>query len=709
MALRRNASKKDFDYYLTNLDWDDGSPIEKDVKQFNRDDVFEHNYERPGFYSIKGLVFKYARTTLSTVPQTSIDQGFVTTSSVYFSGHPSEGEEWTFVNSKRPITELTSSLSPLRFRRGFEYDAWEIGEPYKGDNAVFVATEANNKFIHQDSWINTIVAELPHREQGERLPGIQIKIPFKLDISETDYIEYSFEVNLPNPNIGFTKPLNHPFNPADDVRDSELNTLSTANLSEEPVLRKSEYEIIESIYAPRALSGSDGQYTIEDVDWGLKYTSSRIVEGVGGHSRFHLRENNSTGLKNKGWQRISGTIFAQQRDLTDRISGEEFKPEIFDFDNNYVTIEIRPRRAIDTTQGYYSGTESPDSIFNLAHMALRNLSIKVPNTKNIIRPVEWQRFYSNFVVNPRNDYQSPLYEINDFSMIGGVSEKSSHFKTLASLAAFDSEEKVFRNNSLIPTYNQYDVLALYDTIAKYNSNYFNDILEPYCKTIHDDYSPYYNGRTSGSLYNKPKITDGYIDKSFHGVLENTSLMDVDIGTTKVKTGVVSMWEQIGLNEENNIPNQEIYWNNIIPKNYKITDRSGYTKIPLEDPTKGSITPRIPRLVWSIDEENDQSWNGNYYWPQLPKMTKGGVFSEPIDLDTYGNTNAPITNENPSEETLFILNFDADDVTELQDITTNYNIEYRTDGLLDLDENGRVDLINTDVTDTLEKDFDRQAF
>ena len=67
MAIVRNAKKKDFDYYLTNLDWDDGSPIERDIKQFDRNDVFDHTYERPGFYSIKGLVFKFEKVMLDAV------------------------------------------------------------------------------------------------------------------------------------------------------------------------------------------------------------------------------------------------------------------------------------------------------------------------------------------------------------------------------------------------------------------------------------------------------------------------------------------------------------------------------------------------------------------------------------------------------------------------------------------------------------------
>ena len=89
------------------------------------------------------------------------------------------------------------------------------------------------------------------------------------------------------------------------------------------------------------------------------------------------------------------------------------------------------------------------------------------------------------------------------------------------------------------------------------------------------------------------------------------------------------------------------------------------------------------------------------------MTRGGVFAEPVDLNQYGA--GIITSDQPIDETLFNLTFDADDIEELQDITNNYNIEYRVDGLLDLNDDKRVDLITADITDTLEKDFDRQAF
>ena len=51
--MPRNVKQKDFDYYLTNLDWGDGTEINREIKQFTRNDVFEHNYERPGFLNNK--------------------------------------------------------------------------------------------------------------------------------------------------------------------------------------------------------------------------------------------------------------------------------------------------------------------------------------------------------------------------------------------------------------------------------------------------------------------------------------------------------------------------------------------------------------------------------------------------------------------------------------------------------------------------------
>jgi len=676
MAIIRNAKKRDFNYYLTNLDWDDGSPIERDEKLFTRNYVFEHNYDKPGFYSIKGLVFKFERVMINASPPENLDMSLdyeLATEEYTDSNHPAFGETKLFVRSKKTITQLSSSLSetiksiqiPTR---------WRIEESYRGANPVRIGT---SQYISDNnlppSWVNTVVTPIEKRDEG-RLPGIEIPIRLKQDISGIDRIYYSFEINLANPN-GEDNPSQYIF-----LEESYPIKIDSFDEDDEPMSTSADTE--------------------------TKFRSLRFLMGVGGNSTGADRDDD---VKNGGWQRITGNIFVQEPENYIDSNGNDTSGLKNQIHSSKITVYPR----------YPEHTPQDENV--TAFIGIRNLVIKTPNTENIIRPVEWQRFYSNIIVNPRDDYQSPLYELNDFAMIGGVSEKSSHFKTLTALASFDSDDKEYRNNSLISSYNPYDFIAIYDTMAKYNADYYNEVLDPYTNPIHEDYAPYWrddNGEIK-SLFDKKKIHNGVVDRDYHGVLKDTEITDVDISTTKVYKGPISIYKHLGLTGYAlGNPSEPDYWKNIIPKDYKLTDRSGFSQEPLEDPTKGSLTPRIPRLVWVIDEEDDQTWNGGYYWPQLPKMTRGGVFSEPIDLEQYGGKNDLITSDKISDyyevysgagESLFHLTFDADDVEELQDTTNNYNLEYRVDGILDLNENDRVDILTNDISDTLENDINKQAF
>ena len=650
MSIVRNAKKKDFTYYLTNLDWGDGSEIDRSIKNFDRNDVFDHAYEKPGFYSIKGLVYKFERLMIEVSPpqQRDMTVGYETFTD-------NNGKK--LIKSRENLNDLTSSLSEVSFLPGFGENPLTITHKTGVDHDVRIG---GVNFVPENnlpqSWVYTIVAPITKADAGESQDGISIVIPIKMDISNIDVIHYSFEVNLANPN-GEDNP--------------------------------SEYAILERSNPPSIDEDGDESY-----DGSVKFNSAKFIMGVGGNSTDPDRDD----LIDKGWQTVSGNIFVQEPPSDTATNGSDISQ--LDYQIGYSQIMIFPRRRSDTPQD--------ESV--TAYIGLRNLTIRTPNTKNIVRPNEWQRFYSNFIVNPRDDYESPLYETNDFAMIGGVSKKSSHFKTLTALASFDRDNDQYRNNVLESTYNPYDFISIYDTMAKYDRNYYNKLLDPYTNPICEDYSPYWRDANDGeiqSLFDKKIIHNGIVDRDMHGVLEDTELVDVDLSTTKVSKGVIPMWVQLGLDENNNVPDDQIYWKNIIPKNYKLTDRSGFSREPLEDPTKGSLTPRIQRLVWIIDEEDDQNWNEGYYWPQLPKMTKGGVFSESVDVNQYGD--GIISSEKPTSETLLNITFDVGDVDELQDITNNYIIQYKVDGVLDLDDNGRVELLTEDVTDTLELDFNRQAF
>ena len=351
---------------------------------------------------------------------------------------------------KKPILDLTSSLSEFTLRSGDENDSWIIKNRFGGNNDVKLVTDENiSDFDLPDSWINSVIAPIEKRTEG-RTPGIGIEIPINMDISDIDMIYYSFELNLANPNGEDSK--------------SQYQIHERSN----PPLIESTGSLAEDI--------SDDEI---DTDWEIRFDSVRYVDGIGGNSTDSNRDDE---IENGGWQTFSGYIFVQE---PDSIASNGSNISELPYQINYSQIEISPRYPDDTPQD--------EDI--TAYIGLRNLTIRTPNTENIIRPNEWQRFYTNFIVNPRDDYESPLYELNDFAMIGGVSEKSSHFNTLASLAAFDKDDKEYRNYSLLSSYNPYDFIAIYDTMAKYNSDYYNEVLDPYTNPIHEDYAPYWRDAT----------------------------------------------------------------------------------------------------------------------------------------------------------------------------------------------------------------------
>ena len=89
----------------------------------------------------------------------------------------------------------------------------------------------------------------------------------------------------------------------------------------------------------------------------------------------------------------------------------------------------------------------------------------------------------------------------------------------------------------------------------------------------------------------------------------------------------------------------------------------------------------------------------------------GIFETDVDTSLYGDESiAKITNTIDGDATLiFNLNFDVDEVEELQDSSDRNTIRYSTDSLLLLDDNDRVFKDTVDITDTIEKDIRRQAF
>ena len=125
--MPRNVKQKDFDYYLTNLDWGDGSELEftDNPKKFDRLDNLEHTYEMPGYYSVKGLVYKKALYMSNANPEKNEDMNinyeeFVREEIALDGGDEGETYEQTVVRSI-DIESQFFGLSGLVFEESTEY------------------------------------------------------------------------------------------------------------------------------------------------------------------------------------------------------------------------------------------------------------------------------------------------------------------------------------------------------------------------------------------------------------------------------------------------------------------------------------------------------------------------------------------------------------------------------------------------------------
>ena len=204
----------------------------------------------------------------------------------------------------------------------------------------------------------------------------------------------------------------------------------------------------------------------------------------------------------------------------------------------------------------------------------------------------------------------------------------------------------------------------------------------------------------------------YINTELTNTFKDTGLNNFDLATTKIYKGVKPMWEQLGFeSDDSDIPNQSIYWNNIIPSDYTLLNKSGITIEDGDNPANGSKTPRILYKKIIINNQVEQIWDDNYYYPTLPKLDIYGNFLEEIDVENlYGVATSPITNLDEVDENL-ILNVDFDQTTtdDLIDKTNLSKIEYNQDFEVSLDDDLRLKIESLIIPDGIEKNKNEQAF
>mgnify|MGYP000504091278 FL=1 len=209
-----------------------------------------------------------------------------------------------------------------------------------------------------------------------------------------------------------------------------------------------------------------------------------------------------------------------------------------------------------------------------------------------------------------------------------------------------------------------------------------------------------------------KIHNGFINKNLTDTFKDTGLNNFDLATTKIYKGVKLMWEQLGFeSDDSDKPNENIYWKNIIPNDYTLLNKSGITVEDGDDPVSGSRTPRTPYKEVIINQDDEQVWDDNYYYPNLPKLDIYGNFVEEVNTEnSYGVSTAPITNLDEADDNLILnVDFDQNNTGDLIDKTDYNKIEYNQDFKLSLDQNFRLQRTQTLSQDGITKDSTEQAF
>jgi len=316
----------------------------------------------------------------------------------------------------------------------------------------------------------------------------------------------------------------------------------------------------------------------------------------------------------------------------------------------------------------------------------------------------YEKFETNILLNPSKNYELNLYNYDNFTTIGGISDNSTLVKSAINTIGVNPITKDTSRSSieLIDGVNDYDKLELLNFINKISS----DILSEEFFSFYQPYNVEIKNASNSTIHN------GFINKKTFDTFKENGLNNFDLATTKIYKGVKPMWEQLGFaSDDSDIPNENIYWENIIPNDYTLLNKSGITIEDGNNPLNGSRTPRTPYKEVIINQDDEQVWDNNYYYPNLPKLDIYGNFVEEINIkNLYGVSTAPITDLDEVDDNLiFNLDFDQINTDDIIDKTNFNKLEYVQDFKLSLDRDLRLNIEGLIIPDGIEKNKNEQAF
>ena len=201
-----SSIKKDFDYSITNLDWGDGSNLEftDNPKLFDRLESLQHTYEKPGFYTIRGLVYKKALQLVNIYPPVLEASGFIENYDE-FESTPSESDsdEAHLLGFPATVGEVRSIETKDNYVNNQLNPNLDLFMERTGDKYKFsrVGNSATDIRIHRsdDEFNGALSVEIgPYTSQRNRSAGVITTIGNRFDTSVYNFVNYSMDLWLPS-------------------------------------------------------------------------------------------------------------------------------------------------------------------------------------------------------------------------------------------------------------------------------------------------------------------------------------------------------------------------------------------------------------------------------------------------------------------------------------------------------------------------------
>ena len=406
------------------------------------------------------------------------------------------------------------------------------------------------------------------------------------------------------------------------------------------------------------------------------------------------------------YKRLEGDIFANRGIIDFPPEGDTYIGFIEWDDGSIMEYDSEPFKIGNGKSHIISHSYGRGGIYNITGYMFTIVYTNAIEGTDILGVNGYKKFTVTINVNGSSTdiyipYESENNETKSTPVVGGVSEFSIYSKTIKRQLGYIGD-----SDPLHLEFDQYyDRLYTEYALSQISDKYIGTDMSYYTGSVYDG-----DVDGDGNL-----IINGNEELIFNGMFRNAGELgnhpgDIDIGNMRYESnGSTSLYELVGFSDTDaGDPSSSRYWKKIIPVDHDIfTGRDGVT---LDGET----------LI--VEDGNNQSWEGGYYYPVLPKLDQFGKFNSNNDLQNsnipFGSDRewdeddkiSPITNElfrNSRVEVNFTFDSENDGIIEDKGGFNNIGI-FISDYRVKFNEFSK-EPEDTDIVSVSSIDVDKKAF